>query len=70
MWDPRENKKVWHVEAHGNNKNLKGVWTGENNIITTGWNKNHQRNVKLWDIRKDESVFKQTIDNASGVLFP
>jgi len=57
------------VEAHGGNKNLKLSWTGENSIITTGWNNTHQREIKFWDIRNNERYLMKTqLDNASGVL--
>jgi len=69
IWDPRQKTKAFNVEAHGGNKNLKLSWAGENSIITTGWNTTHQREMKLWDIRNNDSyIMKTQLDNLSGVI--
>jgi len=71
IYDMRSNKpNVFSVESHEGSKNLKCAWTNENNLITTGWNKSNQRELKLWDMRNNAPLKTLTIDNQSGVLYP
>eukprot|EP00825_Cyclidium_porcatum_P030518 TRINITY_DN3232_c0_g2_i2.p1 TRINITY_DN3232_c0_g2~~TRINITY_DN3232_c0_g2_i2.p1 ORF type:complete len:502 (-),score=85.41 TRINITY_DN3232_c0_g2_i2:712-2217(-) len=73
IMDPRQKSITLEVLAHEGNKSSKVSWMGsfEEFLTTVGYSSTHQREIKLWDLKKtNEPLQNVKIDNQSGILFP
>jgi len=70
--DPRTNKVSLTKEmAHEGAKSFKSSFLSEDYMVTVGFTKQSQRQMKFWDVRKlSEAVNKTDIDQAAGVIIP
>ncbi|GAW83876.1 coronin [Plasmodium gonderi] len=74
--DPRNREISSSFHTHGGGKNAKNIWIDglggdDNYILSTGFSKNHMREIKLWDIKNTSSALvTMSIDNASAPLIP
>ncbi|KAH3730155.1 hypothetical protein DPMN_056136 [Dreissena polymorpha] len=70
--DPRSCSAVQEVVGHENNKDCRVQWMGDTDLVlTTGFSKNREREIKLWDTRNFSSALKTDIvDSNNGVLMP
>ena len=72
VYDVRANKVVQEVEAHPGVKGSRCVWLGDSNrVATTGFSKQSDRQLSIWDAGKLENPLKsENLDTSSGVLMP
>ena len=74
--DPRTNAVSLKAKGHESHKIQKMLFIEDNYFISCGFNKNSQREVKLYDIRKqtdgmiDASIASIVVDRQSGVMTP
>lgn len=74
--DMRLNKTISSVKSHGDSKKPKVTWVDglrgtKYYIISSGFNINHCREIKLWDIRNiEEPVNVIELDSSPSSLYP
>jgi len=71
VFDPRQNSITLQSIAHESGKTQKMLFLDSNYLITCGFSKGNERQMKLWDMR-NFSAPSQTIhvDSQSGVMMP
>lgn len=71
LLDPRQQKVVQEMEAHGGVKGSRAVFLGMDKIFTAGFTKSSEREICIWDARNfGTKLSGQTVDSASGLLMP
>ncbi|XP_025088826.1 coronin-7-like isoform X2 [Pomacea canaliculata] len=69
LLDLRGNAVVQETEGHQNVKDTRVLWLGETEyIFSTGFNRNQQREYKLWDIRAFQSPLVTSDAQGNGTL--
>ncbi|GET88784.1 coronin, putative [Leishmania tarentolae] len=70
--DPRKCTVVSSVESHASVRSQRCIWCKrKDTIMTLGWNKSQQRQIKLWDTRKMEKPYSSTeLDQSSAAFIP
>lgn len=69
--DPRANKSDVNFKGHDSSKNSKVCWINGEQVITTGYGKNNDRQIKLWDLKNtSKEVQTVSIDTQSGPIQP
>ncbi|XP_039632319.1 coronin-7 [Polypterus senegalus] len=73
LFDPRAQlTAVQNAQSHQNNKDSRVVWIGDSdNVLSTGFNRMREREVKVWDTRKmGSSLGSVSLDSSAGTLIP
>lgn len=71
MIDPRAGKVVSSTEAHGGVKGARVLWLSGNRMFTTGFSKNTEREIAIWDTKDLATpILRNNIDSSSGLLMP
>ena len=69
--DPRANKVETSFKIFDSAKTSKVAWVGHDSVITTGYGKNNDRQIKLWDLKNTaKEVQTVSIDTQSGPIQP
>lgn len=73
--DPRQNKSILTTMCHESSKAAKLVWMDSDMLITVGFSKGGNREIKQWDIRKAENnsctpIATLDIDKNSPLMTP
>eukprot|EP00029_Vermamoeba_vermiformis_P006416 TRINITY_DN2510_c0_g1_i1.p1 TRINITY_DN2510_c0_g1~~TRINITY_DN2510_c0_g1_i1.p1 ORF type:complete len:662 (-),score=198.83 TRINITY_DN2510_c0_g1_i1:36-2021(-) len=72
IWDPRNKKMTAECTTHQNSKGFRASWLGKRDqLITTGFNKQGEREFSIWDVRNITNSLKTTvIDTQPGPILP
>lgn len=72
MFDPRAGSAPIRVaDGHAGVKGSRVAWLGDNDrIVTTGFSKTSDRQVKIWETANLTEVRGLTLDQSSGVMMP
>ena len=72
LFDPRAGNEAVRVsEGHAGIKPARAVWMGQTDrIATTGFSRQSDRELAIWDAGSLENLRKITIDQSAGVLMP
>jgi len=77
IFETRTNKIIFNYQINEIYKPTKFVWVDNNFLATTSWNKNNEKMLKLWDIRKVNDDYTNQgeiasiiVDNSSNVSIP
>ncbi|KAH7098540.1 microtubule binding protein [Auriculariales sp. MPI-PUGE-AT-0066] len=72
IFDPRASPEAVRVgEGHAGIKSARAVWLGQTDrIATTGFSRQSDRELSIWDAGTLESLRKVTVDQSAGVLMP
>jgi hypothetical protein len=69
--DPRGNKVEMECHAHDSGKTQKVTFLDQNFLMTSGFSKSNERQIKLFDMRKfTESVQVVPVDTQLGIMIP
>jgi hypothetical protein len=69
--DPRINKSDVNFKGHDSAKNSKVCWITQEQLITTGYGKQNDRQIKLWDLKNtSKEVQTVSVDTQSGPIQP
>uniref|UniRef100_A0A2C9JQ77 Coronin n=1 Tax=Biomphalaria glabrata TaxID=6526 RepID=A0A2C9JQ77_BIOGL len=71
VMDPRQAKVVIEMDGHQSTKTSKIVFVSDNQVFTTGFSRNSDRQYGLWDVRKSGPALTMSdLDCSSGILLP
>ena len=77
IFETRNNKIIFNFQINEMYKSSKFVWVDNNLLVTTSWNKNGEKMLKLWDIRKVNDDYSNQgeitsiiVDNSTNVSIP
>jgi coronin-1B/1C/6 len=72
IYDAHSGQIVQHVEPHAGAKGSRAIYLGDSNyILTTGFSKQSDRQISVWDERNlSEALNSTNIDIGSGMLMP
>lgn len=69
--DPRANKIEMSVKGHESGKIQKVSFLNESYVMSCGFNRSSERQIRLYDTRKfDDAIQKVTVDTQSGIMTP
>lgn len=68
--DPRTGKVLNTLDTHQALKAQKGCWISDTMILTAGFSRESDREIKLWDLISGQCLKTVVIDQSSGVMTP
>lgn len=69
--DPRANKVILSSKAHDSSKSQKMLFLDSNHLFTCGFNRNNERQLKLFDMRNFENPVQELkVDTQTGIMLP